>query len=54
MDLLDALCSNDHAHSVAELSLNPLFQREYSALFKAIGENFASSVPSADESKSEE
>lgn len=38
MDLLDALCSNDHASSVVELSLNPLFRGGYSALFKAIGE----------------
>jgi len=36
MDLLDALCSNDNARSVAELSLSPHFRRGYSALFKAI------------------
>jgi hypothetical protein len=36
MDLLDALCSNNHAPSVVQLSLNPLFRRGYSALFKAI------------------
>lgn len=37
MDLLDALCSNDHAPSVVHLSLNPLFRGGYSSLFKAIG-----------------
>ncbi|BBC26645.1 hypothetical protein [Pseudanabaena sp. ABRG5-3] len=37
MDLLDALCSNNKASSVVQLSLNPLFRRGYSALFKAIG-----------------
>ena len=36
MDLLDALCSNNHSPSVVQLSLNPLFRRGYSALFKAI------------------
>jgi hypothetical protein len=36
MDLLDALCSNNHVPSVVQLSLNPLFRRGYSALFKAI------------------
>ena len=37
MELLDALCSNDKTASVVKLSLNPLFRRGYSALFKAIG-----------------
>ncbi len=37
MDLLDALCSNHKASSVVQLSLNPLFRRGYSALYKAIG-----------------
>jgi len=37
MDLLDALCSNHKTNSVVQLSLNPLFRRGYSALFKAIG-----------------
>jgi hypothetical protein len=36
MDLLDALCGNERADSVVELSLNPLFRREYSALYAAI------------------
>lgn len=38
MDLLDSLCSNTQARSVVELSLNPLFQRDYNSLFKAIAE----------------
>lgn len=42
MDLLDALCSNDHAPSVVHLSLNPLFRGGYSSLFKAIGESLSS------------
>ena len=37
MDLLDALCSNNKTASVVQLSLNPLFRRGHSALFKAIG-----------------
>ena len=36
MDLLDALCSNNKTTSVVQLSLNPLFRRGYSAVFKAI------------------
>ena len=36
MDLLDALSGNDRANSVAELSLDPLFRRGYSSLYKAI------------------
>jgi hypothetical protein len=39
MDLLDALCSNNQAPSVVQLSLNPLFRAGYSTLFKAIGES---------------
>ena len=38
MDLLDALSSNTTARSVVELSLNPAFQRKYSALFTALDE----------------
>jgi hypothetical protein len=38
MDLLDALSSNTAAHSVVELSLNPVFRRDYSALFTALDE----------------
>jgi len=36
MDLVDALSSNTSAKSVVELTLNPQFQRTYSALNKAI------------------
>ncbi len=39
MDLLDALASNTSGQSVVELSLNPLFQRQYSSLFDAL-DNF--------------
>jgi|GEM_PF-3792120 len=41
MELLDALSSNQSARSVVELSLNPWFRREYSALYKAIEECFS-------------
>ncbi|NEQ69439.1 MAG: transposase [Symploca sp. SIO2D2] len=36
MELLDSLSSNCQASSVAELSLNPLFRRNYNSLYKAI------------------
>jgi hypothetical protein len=36
MDLMDALCSQTAAQSVAELSLEACFRREYSSLYKAI------------------
>ena len=36
MDLIDALCANQNAQSVVELSLNPLFRREYSSIYQAI------------------
>lgn len=38
MDLMDALSSNASAQTVVELSLNPVFRREYSALFTALDE----------------
>lgn len=38
IDLIDALSSNQQATSVAELSLNPLFQRDYHSLYKGIAE----------------
>ncbi len=38
MDLVDAMCSNPHAHSVVEYSLTPCFRRSYSTIFKAINE----------------
>jgi len=40
IDLLDALASNTGAKSIAELSLNPLFNRGYSSVYKAIKESF--------------
>ena len=36
MDLVDALAANTSARSPVELSLSPLFKREYSALYKGI------------------
>ncbi len=38
IELIDALSSNLQALSVVELSLNPLFQRNYNSLYKAIQE----------------
>ncbi len=38
IELLDALSSNQQAHSVVELSLNPLFRREYNSLYRGIQE----------------
>jgi hypothetical protein len=48
LDLLDALSSNSKASSVVELSLNPLFRRNYSSLHKAI-DDFSASSTQADE-----
>lgn len=45
MELLDALTANTSAHSVVELSLNSLFRREYSSLFKAIRQFFQPQKP---------
>ncbi len=36
MELLDSLSSNFQASSVVELSLNPLFRRDYNSLYKGI------------------
>jgi hypothetical protein len=38
IELLDALSSNQQAHSVVELSLNPLFRRDYNSLYRGIQE----------------
>ena len=38
MDLVDAIAANTTAKSPVELSLSPLFKREYSALYKGIQE----------------
>lgn len=43
LDLLDALSSNDRARSTVELSLNPCFRRQYSALYKAISQAYIES-----------
>ncbi len=50
MDLLDALASNSSARSTVELSLNPLFRRDYSALYKAIKESFLANGEDSDNS----
>lgn len=39
MDLIDALCSQTQARSVVELSLQSLFPRSYSTIFKALKED---------------
>ncbi len=60
MDLLDALASNTSARSTVELSLNPLFRRDYSALYKAISRSeccrtasaFSSDSPKENDSSS--
>lgn len=38
VELIDALSSNQQASSVVELSLNPLFRRDYNSLYKGIQE----------------
>ena len=38
IELLDALSSNQQARSVVELSLNPLFRRDYHSLYRGIKE----------------
>ncbi len=38
IELLDALSSNSQAASVVELSLNPLFRRDYNSLYKGLRE----------------
>ena len=43
MELLDALASQTHARSVAELSLEAMFPREYSSVYKAIAHFFQAS-----------
>ena len=54
MDLLDALASNQNAHSTVELSLNPLFRRDYSSLYKAIEEMFSPDEADSDSSRGEQ
>ena len=36
LELLDVISSNDRAQSPVELSLNPLFRRQYSALYTTL------------------
>ena len=36
MNLLDALCSNQNAASVVQLSLNPIFRYQYSSIYDSI------------------
>ncbi len=50
MDLLDSLCSNIQSPSVVQLSLNPLFRRGYSALFKTLGGNLFAKASQKDNS----
>ena len=51
IDLLDALAGNSNGvNSVAELSLNPLFQRTYNSLYKAIKESFKTNVEDTNKS----
>ncbi|MCP6757992.1 MAG: hypothetical protein NHB32_04265 [Fischerella sp. CENA71] len=55
MDLLDALSGNTDANSIAELSLNPLFQRSYNSIYKAIKESFNTKIEDkSDDEKKEE
>ncbi|TFI52242.1 hypothetical protein BLD44_021365 [Mastigocladus laminosus UU774] len=55
MDLLDALSGNTGANSIAELSLNPLFQRSYNSIYKAIKESFNTKIEDkSDDEKKEE
>ena len=55
MDLLDALAGNTDANSIAELSLNPLFQRSYNSIYKAIKESFNTNIECKnDDDKTEE
>jgi len=52
LDLLDALSSSPQARSVVELSLSPLFRREYSSVSDAIAHLFQASSPDkADEER---
>lgn len=52
LDLMDALSSSPNARSVVELSLSPLFRREYSSVNDAIAQFFQASSPDkADEER---
>jgi hypothetical protein len=45
LELLDALCSQTNARSVAELSLEPPLRRTYNSLYRAIDAFFTASSP---------
>jgi hypothetical protein len=45
MELLKALCSNQEARSIVELSLNLFFQHDYTSLFKAIAVHHPEKAP---------
>jgi len=51
LDLLDALASNTQARSPVELSLNPLFRRQYGSIYDAVDSFF---VPTTDAAASVE
>lgn len=56
MDLVDALAGNTTARSPVELSLSPLFRREYSSVYDGIENLFVVSAPEkgADERRAQE
>ena len=43
MNLVDAICSNTQARSIAELSLNPICRYQYASLYDAIDQFFVAS-----------
>jgi len=47
LDLLDALASNTQARSPVELSLNPLFRRQYGSVYDAVDSFFVSTTATA-------
>jgi hypothetical protein len=51
LDLLDAVSGSPDARSVVELSLSPLFRREYSSITDAIDEFFPASQPDCTETE---
>jgi hypothetical protein len=51
LDLLDAMSGSPGARSVVELSLSPLFRREYSSITDAIDEFFQASQPACAEAE---
>ncbi|MGB7415851.1 MAG: transposase [Thermosynechococcaceae cyanobacterium] len=54
MDLVDAIAANTTARSPVELSLSPLFRREYSSLYKGIQEmNRTTQIDSTETEKSQ-